>query len=202
MTAPSTDPARPGGDASYYVMECYTPLDADPADIGVLPEIEGVESWMSGTLIAARVPEPIQLELDPNEPGLLKEMYNLEMLILSESLVSALQGAGVDNLQVYRATISDPAGGPRRNDYRVVNVVGCAAAADLDRSTWSSPTGRPVVDVDFDSLAIDATRAGGLLLFRLAECVSAIVVHRRVRDALLAAGFNSLTFVNPADYVG
>ena len=189
-------------DPKYFVLECFTPLDADPADIGVLPDVEGVESWMGGSLITVPVPEPIQLELDPNEPGPLKEMYNLEMLVMSERLVSTLQTAGVDNLQVFRATIYDPNSGTRRNDYRVVNIVGRVAAADLDKSVWSSSGGRPIIDVNFDSLAINEQRAGGLLLFRLAECISAIVIHARVRDALLAAGFSSLSFLNPTDYVG
>lgn len=189
---------RPG----YFVLECFTPLDADPADIAVLPEIEGVDSWMDGSLITVPVPEPLEFELDPNEPGPLKEMYNLDMLIMSERLVSALRQAGVDNLQVFRAAILDPQTATRREDYQVVNVVGRVAAADLERSTWSAPTGRPIIDVDFDSLAIDERRAGDLLLFRLAECVSAIIVHARIRDALLAAGFNMLTFLDPKDYVG
>src|SRR5947207_10152009 len=102
----STSPAPYNAtEPTYYVLECFTPLDADPADIGVLPDVEGVETWMDGSLISVPVPEPLQLELDPNEPGLLKEMYNLEMLVMSERLVSALRHAGVDNLQVFRAVI-------------------------------------------------------------------------------------------------
>lgn len=186
----------------YYVMECFTPLDVDPADIGVLPDVEGVDTWMAGSLITAPVPEPLQLELDPNEPGPLKVMYNLDMLVMSERLTSTLVGAGVDNLQLFRAVILDPETGILRDDYHVVNIVGAVAAADLEKSAWSTPTGRPIIDVDFDSLAIDERRAQGLLLFRLAECVSAIIVHAQVRDALLTAGFSSLTFLDPKDYVG
>jgi hypothetical protein len=197
--AESTDAASA---SSYYVLECFTPLDADPADLAELPEVDGVDSWMDGALITVPVPEPLEFALDPDEPGPLKEMYNLELLVMSERLVESLRKAGVDNLQVYRATIHDPANGSRRHDYRVVNIVGCVAAADMNRSLWSSPTGSPMVDVDFDRLVVDAGRAGELLLFRLAECVSAIVVHARVREALLAEGFASLTFMNPLDYVG
>jgi len=195
-----TDPR--GSLPAYSVLECFTPLDADPADLAALPEVEGVESWMAGVAITVPVREPLELELDPAQPGPLKEMYNLEMLVMSERLVEALQKAGVDNLQVFRAVIADPVTGTRRTDYRVVNIVGCVAAADLANSVWTTPSGPPIVDVDFDSLVIDERRAGGLLLFRLAECISAIVVHRAVREALLAAGFSSLTFMDPIDYVG
>ena len=186
----------------YFVLECFTPLDADPADIAVLPEVEGVDSWMDGSLITVPVPEPLEFVLDPNEPGPLKEMYNLDFLLMSERLVSALVSAGVDNLQLFRAVIVDPETRSRREDYRVVNVIGRVAAADLGKSTWTVPIGRPIIDVDFDSLAINEQRASDLLLFRLAECLSAIIVHASVRDALLSAGFDSLTFLNPKDYVG
>lgn len=187
---------------SYYILECFTPLDVDPADIAVLPEVDGVESWMSGAFISAPVPEPLELELSPDEPGPLKEMYNLEMLIMSERLVEGLLSAGVDNLQVFRAVIVDPFTKTRRHDYRVVNVVGRVSAADMQKSLWTGSKLRPLIDVDFDSLVIDQKQAAGLLLFRLAECVSAIVVHARVRDVLVAAGFIALTFLSPRDYVG
>ena len=191
-----------GSPPMYFVLECFTPLDVDPADVAKLPDVEGVESWMSGAFIAEPVQEPLELVLDPDQPGPLKEMYNLEMLIMSERLVTSLQNAGVDNLQVFRAVLVDPTNQNRREDYRVVNIVGRVAAADLENSLWTSPSGRPIVDVDFDSLTIDERRAGGLLLFRLAECVSAVIVHARVREALLAAGFLSLTFLDPKEYVG
>ena len=42
---------------------------------------------------------------------------------------------------------------------------------------------------------------GGQLLFRLAESLGAIIVHRRVKDHLLARGFDMLTFRDPAKYV-
>lgn len=190
------------GGAQYSVLECFTPLDADPADIAVLPEVEGVSSWMSGVPISVHVEEPLEFGLDPNEPGPLKEMYNGDQLVMSAALVTALAGAGVDNLQVFRAVLVDPMTGKRHHDYRAVNVIGCVSAADLGKSRWTAPPGPPIIDVDFDSLAIDETKAGGFLLFRLAECISAIVVHSRVRQYLLAAGFSSLTFLDPSDYVG
>lgn len=186
----------------YYVLECFTPLDADPADIAEVPVVSGVESWMAGRAITTPVPEPLVLALDPNEPGPLKEMYNLEALVLSDRLLASLRAAGVDNLQAFRATIDDPFTGVVHTNYHVVNVVGCVAAADLEKSQWSTESGTPLVDTNFDSLTIDPAKATGFLMFRLAECISAIVIHDSVRRHLLADGFTSLTFMHPKDYVG
>jgi hypothetical protein len=148
------------------------------------------------------VPQPLIIEIDPDEPGDLLEMYQLEALIMSERLVSALLQAGVDNMQVYDAVIVGPETGRIFKTHRIVNVVGTVSCADLARSTWDSPRGRPMVDVDFESLVIDEVRAEGRLLFRLAECVSAVIVHDRIRERLLAIGFTNLTFQDPADFVG
>jgi len=86
-------------------------------------------------------------------------------------------------------------------NYKVVNVVGVVAGADLGRSVYEASDGVPLIDVSFDSLAIDEKRVAGLLLFRLAESLSAIVVHDRIKKHLLARGFDMLTFRDPAKYV-
>jgi hypothetical protein len=46
-------------------------------------------------------------------------------------------------------------------------------------------------DVDFHALVLDESRINGQLMFRLAENLSAIVVHESVRKAIEAAGIPS-----------
>ncbi len=59
--------------------------------------------------------------------------------------------------------------------------------------------GGAVLDVDFDSLVVDEKRARGALIFRLAESTNAILVHEKLRNCLLAKGFNKLQFLDPKD---
>lgn len=186
----------------YTILQCFAPLFQDAAGLGACPDVEGVASWMDGRPITAPVPEPLAMELDAEAPGVLLELYQLEMLIMTERLLAALREAGVDNLQDYALHLRDPATGQVTEGYRAVNVVGLVACADLGRSTFEAPPGAPMLDVDFDGLVIDEARAGGRLLFRLAECVSAIVVHDSVREHLLARGFDMLTFQPPSEFVG
>jgi hypothetical protein len=54
----------------------------------------------------------------------------------------------------------------------------------------------------FESLAIDEAKIGGALVFRLAESVNAIIAHRRVRDAVIAAGIAGIVFMDPKDWAG
>jgi len=208
-----TTPARPkrpqeAAPGPYYILMCFTPWFAKSASLGDAPEVEGVESWISGRVISVPVPQPLEFVVEPDEddqepeePGELLELYQYSVVLMTERLVEALGQAGVDNLQVFQARIRDPRTGQVATNYRVVNVVGVVSCADLRLSKYAPPEGPPIIDVSFDSLVIDEKRAGGQLLFRLAESLSAIVVHQRVRDHLLARGFDMLTFRDPAQYV-
>jgi len=210
MAAPRL-PRRPQEDAPgpYYVLMCLTPWFTKSASLGPPPDVDGVESWISGRYIDVPVPQPLEFEVEideddrePEEPGQLLEMYDYGVVLMTERLVNALREAGVDNLQAFDAVIRDPRTNRVVTDYKVVNVVGVIAAADMGKSKlYEPPDGAPLIDVSFDSLAIDEKRAGGQLLFRLAESLSAIIVHDRVKQHLLARGFDMLTFRDPAKYV-
>lgn len=178
----------------YFAMHCYGPLFADVLALGAIPEVEGVDSWMSGEAIAATVPEPLEIEIDPDEPGDPLEMYELEALIMSERLLRALQEIGVDNLQAYRARLVGPESGRTFENYFLVNVVGAVSCADLELSEYDPPPGRPTISVAFERLVIDEKRTGGTLLFRLAESLSTILVHEKVKLHLESRGFDMLTF--------
>jgi hypothetical protein len=188
---------------------CFTPWFTKRASLSAPPDVPGVESWISGAAIDVPVPQPLEFEVEtdeddrePDKPGMLLEMYQYGVVLMTERLVNALRESGVDNLQAFDALIRDPRANRVVTDYKVVNVVGVIAAADMAKSTlYEVPVGPPLIDVSFDSLVIDEKRAGGQLLFRLAESLSAIIVHDRVKQHLLARGFDMLTFRDPAKYV-
>lgn len=208
MTTPAF-PKRPQEHAPgpYYVLMCFKPWFKKAVSLGPAPSVPGVASWILGQPIDASVPEPLEFTVrtdeddqSPDKPGVLLEMYQESYVLMTDRLVTALGEAGVDNLQVFDAVIRDPRAESSVTNYKVVNVIGVVACADLGKSTYTS-SGAPLIDVSFDSLVIDEKRAGGLLLFRLAESLSAIIVHERVKSHLLAKGFDMLTFRDPAKYV-
>jgi hypothetical protein len=181
----------------YYLLECYGPPDQERAAIDRVPE--GI-SWNRGVRFENPVPEPLEVVLDGD--GILMPMFNRGVLLFSDDLVLAIREAGVDNIDCYATVLVDPIGNKRYTNYKAVNIVGLVAAADLTKSQYSMPSGRPLIDTNFDSLAIDDSKARGLLLFRLAECVSAIVIHSRVREAVEQRGIPYLAFVEPANWFG
>jgi hypothetical protein len=180
----------------YHEMHCFGPLFTDVIALGAIPEFEHVQSWMSGQPLSAPVPEPITIDIDPDEPGSPLEMYELEALIVSDRLLRALRSSGVDNLQSFRVTLRGPQSGRVIEDYHIVNIVGAVSCADLSESRFDPPPGRPTISVAFSRLVIDESRTAGALLFRLAESLSTIIVHDDVKRHLETTGFDMLTFRN------
>jgi hypothetical protein len=188
------------GPAMYYMLGCFGPLDRDRAMLGNVPEIEGL-SWITGRRIDVPVPTPFEVDLDTSEGDALVPMFEMGVLMLTQEMIAALEGAGVDNLDTYDAIIHDRAQGIQHTGYKAVNIIGVVACADLGASRYEA-FGRPVIDVDFDSLVIDEKRIRGPLMFRLAECVTGIVIHERVKQRLEQAGVPYLYYLTPQEWVG
>ena len=186
----------------YFMLECFVPKGATIVDIRDYPLIDGVESWLMGLRFDATLPEPILLEWDPSTDGLKKKFYDASIPLMTKELVAALRSGGVDNFDCYEVRITDRASGVVDDGYLAVNILGVVAAADLRACAFEDPSGRRLVDMDFDRLQISTTAARGLLLFRLAECVTGLVVHSAVKKHLEAQGGFGLSFVAPQSWIG
>jgi hypothetical protein len=184
---------------SYFVMTCEgihprTSLRKIPS----LPR----GPWFRGQEITYKVKEPLKYELDPGYPGELLPMYKASAPLMRADLLQALESSGVDNLQLFQAILKDPKAKVEHTNYKAVNVIGRVAAADLAKSTTMNLPNPELFGQTFDSLAIDEKKAGGLLLFRLDESASAIVVHDRVKAGIEAAGVPGMTFYASGEWSG
>ncbi|HEX9886357.1 MAG TPA: hypothetical protein VGA70_07700, partial [Longimicrobiales bacterium] len=168
----------------FYVMKCPgtlpgTMLQSWPDH----PE----SPWMRGTPV-----EPLDgsaiFTLSESYPGNLKAWYEASIPLIRDDLREALEAAGVDNLQTFDAILVEPWSGAEHANYKAVNIVGIASAVDEEHSERAPGLDLGMAATFFDSLSVDATKANGLLMFRLAESVNAIVVHQCVVDAIRGAG--------------
>ena len=184
----------------HVVLACYGPDDQDRAAIGMVRNT--ALNWQLGRRFAEPPPVPVEVDLNPEFPGILLPMFDKGILLFSDAMLSSVRAAGVDNLDVYSASLSDPASGVTHTGYKAVNNIGTVAAANLAESDFQAPSGSPLVDTDFDSLVIDEERAKGLLMFRLAECVTAIIIDERVMQRLNQDRIPYLDFVDPRSWIG
>lgn len=185
----------------YYMLECYGPDEEDMAAIGDWPHFEGV-NWNLGRVITKPIPMPIIVELDPQFPGLMMPMFDSGVLLFSDEMISALHQSGVDNFQCFDAIVKDIINNIEYKNYKIINIVGVIAAANLDASVYEAHGGATLVDTDFESLVIDEGKAKGQYMFRLAEAVNGIVIHEHVKKILEQHNIQHLDFVPPEEWIG
>jgi len=184
------------------MLECLRDLDRGGRSIESWPTVPGVESWISGAPISDDVRGPIQLFWDPeDEQGPSQPMYKAGIPMMTRALYEALVEAGVDNLQTVPVEVSSRSTQERTRDYVAFNVVGIVRAVDWKSSPPRYPGTPELIAAGLNGVTLLPGAAHGLLLFRLAENVGAIVIHNRVRMAI-EGRFAGLTFVRPEDWAG
>jgi hypothetical protein len=184
----------------YYLLGCFGPIDEDRARVGAVLNTE--LSWQRGRRFDAPPPRPVRVDLDAEYPGVLIPMFDAGILLFSDIMIRSFTDAGVDNLDYYDTIVRDPAQGTTYTNYKATNIIGVESCADLGASIYDAPSGSPLIDTDYESLAIDEDRTMGLLMFRLAECITGIVIHERVREALERNDVPYLEFYEPAEWIG
>lgn len=107
----------------------------------------------------------------------MRDFLDGSLPIMSKRFVNLLKDAGVDNFQLFPAIIKSKVDDTIWDDYFGVNILGLISCADLSKSTYSEIMPG---HYKFRELAIDAEKAKGVLLFRLEESITEIIIHRSV----------------------
>ncbi len=183
----------------FFMLECFSPDEADHAQFTLAEDDE--LSWMSGRRFTEPPQCPVRLTIELGEGGVLPEFTDVPLPLMTPKLAAAFERAGVSNIDYYPAEIHDIETGEVYRHLLAFNLIGAIAVADLAKSKYEAPDGT-LISVDFDSLVIDEKKTRGALMFRLAESVNGIVVHESVKNAIEAAGIDTLTFIPPEEWVG
>lgn len=174
----------------------YFRVSSDPARANVFVREASHEfiSLTDGRLLPPDTPIPFEftMEVDRDAAGGRMEprmdAYFSNVSLMHRSLVDTLVSAGADNLQTFPAIVVDPEVGEHHVDYSVVNVIGLVSCANMEDSQ-----AEPLADLHFfHDLVIDPRRAGGRLVFRLAESTIDLIVHEQVARALQQRAFPGL----------
>lgn len=154
-----------------------------------------------GRPIQLEEPEPIlfEMEVDEDEDEEIPETpmfgaYYSGNRLMHRSLVDTLVDNGVNNLQLFRASIEDPYNGKIIEDYVLFNVVGVISCANVAESDFDPLAGFYY----FHKLVIVPEQARGLYLFRLAEMPTAVIVHEKIAKVIEQGPFNGI-FLKPLD---
>jgi len=185
-------------EAEYFIIEAYGPARMLLYD---LPETDAEEDWISGCRFKRPPSEPVVVEIRTGyeKPGLLP--YFGTPKIMSNEFHQVLLDARVLNLDVYDAVLRSEDGSVKYHGFKAFNVIGLVSAADLSKTRFSSRNRSRSTDASINSLAIDKGKAKGVLIFRLAEYVGAVAVHKNVKRAIEAKAIPHVVFYEPSKYI-
>jgi len=148
--------------------------------------LEDGDNWDFGQSFKGKVKQPIEVELKDTYGT---ELWDIDLVsfdapLMSELLVNGLREAGVDNIDVYKATLVDRKRRLRLDNYFAVNIIGRLSAVDKQASVAFDPKGVGHTMVQYRKLVLDEKKCLGQKLFRLHESVTTIVVNGDVKKAL------------------
>lgn len=159
------------------------------------------DRWLAGRRFQKPPQQPVVVRIQPNnERGDLLPFFGTARLV-SDAFYQALREAGVDNLDVYEAVIQSEDGSIEHRGFKAFNLIGVLQVADLQNTIFNDPPGTKVIDASIERLAIDSRKAHGLLMFRLAEYLGAVIVHERVKRVVDAKNFPYIVFREPSEFI-
>jgi hypothetical protein len=191
----------------YYIIDTLT-NPSQPDENGPFLEIHeervsvpGAPHWQLGQRFTASLPNIVvegtpQLGFSGDPP----DLFDGSISLMSPRLAQTLRDLGVDNIDLYPATIVYTDGTKKLN-WHAFNLLGLVSAADPAASTLESFDGNNLIDTSIIGLGIDPKKAHSLLMFRLAENIMAMVVHEKIRKGIEDAGINTFAFVEPTNWV-
>lgn len=166
----------------HIVPNIYAPLSAESWPHGLPTDID----FRSGAAISAPVQGPLIYESSYTSSDQLQHFESELAPLMSERLVDALLSAGVSNLQLFPAQVSNKSANKTWLGFHTVNIIGvisCASPRSVSTIIAVRPDGVTPLAI-FDRLLINVARTGGADMFRLAESPGTILVSNRVIDRL------------------
>ncbi|RKH08399.1 hypothetical protein D7V97_19610 [Corallococcus sp. CA053C] len=188
----------PDDSAEYFVIGRANPRGML---LYSLPDPNDDEGWALGRRFMAAPGEPIEVEILTGYEAAAPLHWFGTPPIVSNALFDVLKAAGVSNIDAYDVVLVSEDGRTRLGGYKALNIIGRLPAADPRGTRYAPENASRHIDASIDSLKIDPTRTGGALMFRLAESSGAVLVHKRVKEAIEAARLPWISFSLPSQLV-
>lgn len=150
----------------------------------IAPVLDPRIRWFSGKRFSQSLPKPLEVELDDSYGTGLADIFDTGLLLCANRLVDGFITAGVDNIDVYEAKLVDRKRKETYDNYKAVQIIGRVKIADLSKSEAVDAGGAGHTVVQFKKLVIKEDIPKGLLIFRMYEDATTILVHERVKHVL------------------
>lgn len=118
----------------------------------------------------------------------------------SDRLIEVLRKAGVNNIDYHALRIVREMTGEVYRTHRAANILDVVFCVDREKSNLYINDEDPHHLWFIDRLVLMEERLGDALCFRLGERPSTVIVHRRVKEAVEAAGMTGPVFLPAEGY--
>jgi hypothetical protein len=187
----------------YYIWESRREPKRDALINKFAPAMRlyGV-NFVVGRRFTVDVPE-LEIDIDRESHGKLTDdlvIQKRRCVLHSNRLINVLQSAGVDNIDYYPCRISDEATGKVYRSHQAVNILDMVFCLDRDNSKLTIDEEEPNEIWYIDNLKLLEDRLGDVLMFRLGERPSIVIVHEKVKEAVEKAGITGVVFLPAEGY--
>lgn len=186
---------------SYYVLDASgNNRDGESHMMSFydIPHPAPLDRWFSGHKFKIQPAVPVVVTIMEGYEHHDLPDFSDAVNVMSDAFYGALCDAGVDNLDVYDALLESEDGSVVHKGFKAYNILGLVAAAVLAKTKFRGDS--RLLDASIETLEIDPDKATGLLMFRLAENVSTIIVHERVKELLEPMNFPYVQFREMKDF--
>lgn len=146
----------------------------------------------TGQLLPEDFEEPFIAVLDEDTVGgVMPTFYMSPAVIGTRAFYQDLLEAGITNIEAKKTVIRDSVNNREFDNYLLLNIIGRVSCADMTRSDYHSlGEGMHIIN----KLVIDPAKTQGMELFLVHEDTGCIVVSERIRDHLVARGYQDIYF--------
>ncbi len=180
---------------NYFILSKFKPDTYLLLD----PETPGQNvNWLSGAPFNVEINLPIKIKIKNTTVDCEPVDCFTNPFVVSEKFFQVLQKFAVDNIDAYDAVLVNEKAGIYLEGYKALNIIGLLSAAGINSNFTSDDR---LINASFDGLEIDNNKTKDLLIFRLAEDVTRIVVHDSLKQHLEELDcFPELWFRDPSEF--
>ena len=185
-------------EAKYYTLSVILGEDDDdnfPMQLTGLPQLPDFmkNNWMYGRPFTIAPEEPMMVKIDEGDDDCQEVAFHENPAIASDAFIDALLEVGVDNIDTYEVILkSSTDENFQIHGYKAFNIIGRISLAGPD-TTFLTESRQ--IDASIENYQPKPVVNEIPYIFRLAESISTIVIHEKVKNNLEAKGFKRLDIV-------
>lgn len=155
-------------------------------------------NWLNGVSFNETIDLPLKIKIKNTTVDCEPVDCFTNPFVISEKFFRALKNFRVNNIDSYDAVLVNEKANIYIDGYKAINLIGLLSAAGSNSNFTSEDR---LINASFDGLEIDTNKTKNILMFRLAEDVTRIVVHKSLKEYLEGLDcFHELWFRDPSEF--